>query len=299
MIVNFLTHVQDKDKPLKRQISIEKGLATTQSHRRSSSNCSASNYVMYRNPSSVCSTPTPRRQSISPCNIHRSQRHDTDFKQKTSTGIREKIVDFDFTRHKSTENLSVSQSHEGSSSSKTFGHTHMHPSKSCFKHQNISSKVNLHHTASKYELNATAGCRQCGHSKCHRAQSLEKDERFNSNTASTSRLNSSTQYDCHRNSCSNLFQRQNSSESQPERSSLMGSMQRISLYDAHRVSQILPIDYTPTSPALSSCSSTTRARQKSPYQRLRECVTCADVFLEAMGNALTIKNNNSSRYVSN
>lgn len=133
--------------------------------------------------------------------------------------------------------------------------------------------------------NASSGCRQCGHAKCNRPQSIEKENIYY--IKSTSDVKTIRQ-----RSFTNLV-RQNSADS-TEKNAATGhcdsvhnehSSSRLSLFDAHRLSQTISDDD----------KSDKGAKCKS--LRLRECVTCADVFLEAMGNATTCQNNNSSRYV--
>lgn len=352
MIVNFLTHIQDRSKEsssLRKQssasttsgaVSAVAAAASCSSsgshhkHRRTSSSCSmgptTTNYMLCKNTTATASTSTclamQRRQSPSPgpiakrCDLamqHRSrpdssERHS---KQRANVG-REKIVDFDFSHHKSSENIATMDS----STYTTAASVHYtqvqatasgitlspHPTKSCFKHHQSTqmpcntatpSKSAYSRSTSPKFFSSTgvgsSGCRQCGHSKCTRAQSFEKDEpdfSFPKPPGSRS-LSAYPSIQLQRGSCSNLA-RQTSTESynRDERSSLMGSMQRISLYDAHKLSQSVA--------QKSYSSSSTSRKYKNPLKRLRECVSYADVFLEAMGNASTQKNNNSSRYVS-
>ncbi|XP_026843129.1 uncharacterized protein LOC6587597 isoform X3 [Drosophila persimilis] len=330
MIVNFLTHIQDR--PLCHTPNILRKQSSTSSasgvavhaHRRASSSCSGTaNFIICKNRAE--NTPAAamaRRQSPSPGPSQRSRTRDESIERQSRRNMREKIVDFDFSHHKSSENIStLIEAHAASSH-------HLHPTKSCFKHQQTQAciatatppqKGATSNTSPKYAMLSYGGCRQCGHSKCIRAQSLEKEECGAGTESpmlllrgSNSRLSSTTtahQSNLNRGSCSNLV-RQHSTESQPERDrdrhSLMGSTQRISLYDAHKLSKVLgelppPPPPHPSSVSVSvsptpSASSSLHRRHKSPTQRLRECVTCADVFLEAMGNACTLKNNNSSRY---
>ncbi|XP_070143249.1 unconventional myosin-Ia isoform X3 [Drosophila kikkawai] len=306
MIVNFLTHIQDRThcpptpNVLRKQSSTSSASGVLlHAHRRASSSCSGTaNFIICKN---RAENPAPainsRRQSPSPGPSQRSRTRAESIERQTRRHMREKIVDFDFSHHKSSENISgLLESHAH----------HLHPTKSCFKHQ--QTQVGAAAKGSpKYAVPSVSGyggCRQCGHSKCVRAQSLEKEERTELR-GSNSRLSTTAAHSAHphRGSCSNLM-RQHSTESQPERerdrNSLTGSTQRISLYDAHKLSKVLG-DLPPPPPPSSvsptpSASSSLHRRHKSPTQRLRECVTCADVFLEAMGNACTLKNNNSSRY---
>ncbi|EDV44259.1 uncharacterized protein Dana_GF18892, isoform C [Drosophila ananassae] len=304
MIVNFLTHIQEQShcpstpNVLRKQSSTSSATgAVLHSHRRASSSCSGTaNFIICKNRAEnpIPNTTISRRQSPSPGPSQRSRTQEESIERQSRRQMREKIVDFDFSHHKSSENIStLLESHAH----------HLHPTKSCFKHQ--QTQVPPAKGSPKYA--AYGGCRQCGHSKCVRAQSLEKEDRAELR-GSNSRLSTITSnHPAHlqRGSCSNLM-RQHSTESQPERerdrNSLMGSTQRISLYDAHKLSKVLgdlppppPVQPSSVSPTPSGTSSLHR-RHKSPSQRLRECVTCADVFLEAMGNACTLKNNNSSRY---
>ncbi|XP_043946951.1 unconventional myosin-Ia isoform X2 [Drosophila biarmipes] len=309
MIVNFLTHIQDRShcpatpNVLRKQSSISStsGLVT-HAHRRASSSCSGTaNFIICKNRAENTSATISRRQSPSPGPSQRSRTRDESIERQSRRQMREKIVDFDFSHHKSSENISsLLESHAH----------HLHPTKSCFKHQQtqVSACTAMPSAAKgspKYAVPSVyGGCRQCGHSKCVRAQSLEKEERdeLRGSTCRLSNIATAQPTHSHRVSCSNLT-RQHSSESQPERerdrSSLMGSTQRISLYDAHKLSKVLG-DLPPPPPSsvspTPSASSSLHRRHKSPTQRMRECVTCADVFLEAMGNACTLKNNNSSRY---
>ncbi|XP_022215250.2 unconventional myosin-Ia isoform X1 [Drosophila obscura] len=331
MIVNFLTHIQDRSfcptpNVLRKQSSTSSASGVpVHAHRRASSSCSGTaNFIICKNRAENAPSAIARRQSPSPGPSQRSRTRAESIERQSRRNMREKIVDFDFSHHKSSENIStLIESHAASSSH------HLHPTKSCFKHQQtqaqactatatatLPQKGASNNTSPKYAMLSHGGCRQCGHSKCIRAQSLEKEECGAAESpvlllrGSNSRLSSTTaaahQNNLNRGSCSNLV-RQHSTESQPERDrdrhSLMGSTQRISLYDAHKLSKVLgelpPPSHHPSSVSVSptpSASSSLHRRHKSPTQRLRECVTCADVFLEAMGNACTLKNNNSSRY---
>ncbi|XP_017113742.1 unconventional myosin-Ia isoform X2 [Drosophila elegans] len=309
MIVNFLTHIQDRShcpatpNVLRKQSSISSNSGLVpHAHRRASSSCSGTaNFIICKNRAENPPATISRRQSPSPGPSQRSRTRAESIERQSRRHMREKIVDFDFSHHKSSENISSlleSNAH------------HLHPTKSCFKHQQtqVGACTAMPPAAKgspKYAVPSVyGGCRQCGHSKCVRAQSLEKEER-DELRGSTSRLSTAAHpAHPHRGSCSNLI-RQHSTESQPERErdrdrcSLMGSTQRISLYDAHKLSKVLG-DLPPPPPSsvspTPSASSSLHRRHKSPTQRMRECVTCADVFLEAMGNACTLKNNNSSRY---
>lgn len=347
MIVNFLTHIQEKpkniDSSLRKQSSdsstvaaaVACSLAGSHKQRRASSSCLVEptmNVLLCKNTTATASTSTclstQRHQSPSPgptarrCDIalqHRSRADSTERQGKFSN-LREKVVDFDFSHHKSTDNLGstfdssystaasihYSQAQRSSASAVTLS---AHPTKSCFKHHQstqvpcstatplksslsiASSSCYARSASPKYLSNSRGSCRQCGHNKCTRAQSFERDESdfgFHKVTGSRS-LSAYPTVQLQRGSCSNLV-RQTSTESycRDDRSSLMGSMQRISLYDAHKMTQ---------SAAQKTPSSTSR-KFRNPLKRLRECVSYADVFLEAMGNASTHKNNNSSRYVS-
>ncbi|KAL7727782.1 hypothetical protein ACLKA6_019725 [Drosophila palustris] len=293
MIVNFLTHIQDKShaNPLRKQ----------------SSSSSASGIVL-PGTSSRRQSPSPGPgpgPGPGPCPAtQRSRSHTESFERQARRNMREKYVDFDFSHHKSTENIStlLESTTAATMTTTTTTPTHLHPTKSCFRHQqtqvNTSCTANVARMTTSKHLPHSGGCRQCGHSKCTRAQSLEKEERdaaLQMLRGSNNRLSSvSATAQLQRGSCSNLnLVRQHSTESQPQIS--MGSTQRISLYDAHKLSKVLGSSSISPSPTPSASSSLHR-RHKSPSQRLRECVTCADVFLEAMGNACTLKNNNSSRY---
>ncbi|XP_017084149.1 unconventional myosin-Ib isoform X1 [Drosophila eugracilis] len=311
MIVNFLTHIQDRShcpatpNVLRKQSSTSSASGlVTHAHRRASSSCSGTaNFIICKNRSENPSATISRRQSPSPGPSQRSRSRAESIERQSRRHMREKIVDFDFSHHKSSENISClleSHAHQ------------LHPTKSCFKHQQtqVSGCTANFPTAKgspKYAVPTVyGGCRQCGHSKCVRGQSLEKEDRdeLQGSNCRLSTIASVATHPTHphRGSCSNLI-RQHSTESQPERerdrSSLMGSTQRISLYDAHKLSKVLG-DLPPPPPSsvspTPSASSSLHRRHKSPTQRMRECVTCADVFLEAMGNACTLKNNNSSRY---
>ncbi|XP_044315135.1 unconventional myosin-Ia isoform X2 [Drosophila rhopaloa] len=311
MIVNFLTHIQDRShcpttpNVLRKQSSTSSASGlVTHAHRRASSSCSGTaNFIICKNRAENPPATISRRQSPSPGPSQRSRTRAESIERQSRRHMREKIVDFDFSHHKSNENISsLLESHAH----------HLHPTKSCFKHQQtqVSACTAMPPAAKgspKYAVPSVyGGCRQCGHSKCVRAQSLEKEERdeLRGSTCRLSTIATTTAHPAHphRGSCSNLM-RQHSTESQPERerdrSSLMGSTQRISLYDAHKLSKVLG-DLPPPPPSsvspTPSASSSLHRRHKSPTQRMRECVTCADVFLEAMGNACTLKNNNSSRY---
>lgn len=338
MIVNFLTHIQEKPRDssssLRKQSSGSSTSAAAaavvanigsgiQRHRRTSSSCSvgpATNYMLCKNTSATASTSTclsvQRRQSPSPgptakrCDFavqHRS-RADSSERHGKCLNIREKMVDFDFSHHKSSENITTidNSSHTTAASvhySQVQGPVSAvtlspHPTKSCFKHHQSTQAPCNTATSSAYAKSASPkylpGCRQCGHSKCTRAQSFERDDTdliFQKATSNRS-LSAYPSVQLQRGSCSNLT-RQTSTETygRDERSSLMGSMQRISLYDAHKLTQL-------HSAAQKSPSLSTSRKHKNPLKRLRECVSYADVFLEAMGNASTLKNNNSSRYVS-
>ncbi|XP_037946319.1 unconventional myosin-Ib [Teleopsis dalmanni] len=306
MIVNFLTHIQEKNvSPLqifKKQSSVS--CTSANMHRRTSSSCSATNFILCKNPTSTIGTMgcSSRRQSPSPGAVprrcdnttYRTRAESSD--RQSNRNMREKFVDFDFSHHKSTENISLD------SLSTTYGYMHLHadkhPAKSCFKHQHSqmpctatpSKSPGTMSSSPKYVSGTSAssgGCRLCGHSKCTRAQSLEKDERELLLKA-TRLVTPSHQLHTHRGSCSNLTRQHSTENPITKRSSLVGSTQRISLYDAHKLSQ--------TTASAQTSPSLTRNRHKTPSQKLRECVSYADVFLEAMGNASTMKNNNSSRY---
>ncbi|XP_034485399.1 unconventional myosin-Ia isoform X2 [Drosophila innubila] len=322
MIVNFLTHIQDKSQAnaLRKQSSSSSASGIIlPAHPRSTSSCSGNaNFIICKS-----NAMNSRRQSPSPgpCTVagpgaspsatQRSRSHTESIERQARRNQREKYVDFDFSHHKSTENISTLLESTATTATPTATPMltptpmpgHLHPTKSCFKHQQTqvnSCTANVSRLTSKH-LHA-AGCRQCGHSKCTRAQSLEKEERDaalqmlrgSNNRLPLSSSAATAQSQLQRGSCSNLV-RQHSTESQPERqqSISMGSTQRISLYDAHKLSKVLGSSSISPTP---SASSSLHRRHKSPSQRLRECVTCADVFLEAMGNACTLKNNNSSRY---
>ncbi|XP_029406672.2 unconventional myosin-Ia isoform X2 [Bactrocera dorsalis] len=337
MIVNFLTHIQDKittSQLFKKEIpnsSTGSGYSGhVQMHRRTSSNCSVPNVALYKKSDSAMTiTNTARRQSLSPgpgprrcstANVSAQRiRAESSDRSQGRRNMREKIVDFDFSHHKSTENISYI---DGKVTSRTI---EKHPSKSCFKHQptqtapiNTANLMNSSFaTSSKYLHSAhhsgnvsSGGCRQCGHSKCTRALALEMDPRnMPFKTTTTHSFLAGPSRAMHRGSFCNLL-RQHSTESQTDRSSLIGSTQRISLYEAHKQNQMVGVTCTaiPSSFATGAQTSSslslsgtmnvpnTKSRRKSPSQRLRECVTCADVFLEAMGNAVTLKNSNSSRY---
>uniref|UniRef100_A0A1A9X1C4 Myosin motor domain-containing protein n=1 Tax=Glossina brevipalpis TaxID=37001 RepID=A0A1A9X1C4_9MUSC len=348
MIVNFLTHIQDKSHygTLKKQSSTSSSTAAVQGcsstvyrHRRNSSTCSigaTSNYMLCKNTTSTASASSclasgsQRRQSPSPgptarrCDMVVQQRVRAESSERHGKrNIREKVVDFDFSHHKSTENLqthdtalyttaaAIHRSHIPIAT--TISGTVGPPSKSCFKHHQttqvtcstaMSSRATcstpFSTSSSPFGLNSS-GCRQCGHSKCTRAQSLEKEDResnlgflrtLHPQLNSGRSLSACSSTHIQRGSCSNLI-RQHSNESygsRDERSSLMGSTQRISLYDAHKLNQAMT-----TAQSQQHSQSSTR-RYKDPLKRLRDCVLYADVFLEAMGNASTLKNNNSSRY---
>ncbi|XP_065371368.1 unconventional myosin-Ib [Calliphora vicina] len=351
MIVNFLTHIQERSKEstssLRKQSKASSTVGTaaavtsnvasggsvagSHNHRRTSSSCSVGptpNYTLCKNTSATASTTTSlsiqRRQSPSPgptarrCDValqHRSRADNTERQGKCSN-VREKMVDFDFSHHKSTDNITTMDSSYTTAASVHYSQVLQdtasavtlspHPVKSCFKHHQstqvpcntatplkstLSSSSYARSASPKFLSGPSGGCRQCGHSKCTRAQSFERDEPdFGFQKASGSRsLSAYPSVQLQRGSCSNLV-RQTSTESytRDERLSLMGSMQRISLYDAHKLTQ---------SAAQKSPSSSSSSRKyKNPLKRLRECVSYADVFLEAMGNAATHKNNNSSRY---
>lgn len=362
MIVNFLTHIQERSSDsttsqrkhstssitggaaaaaVTASISanVTSSCSTTGSHkhRRTSSSCSmgpTTNYMLCKNTTATASTSTclsvQRRQSPSPgpsarrCDaaVQHCSRADSSERQGRCSNVREKMVDFDFSHHKSSENITTIDSSYTTAASIHYSQVQLgtqsgltlspHPTKSCFKHhqstqvpcntatplksnQSIASSSSYARSASPKYLatGSSGGCRQCGHSKCTRAQSFDRDEpEFGSQKSSGSRsLSAYPSVQLQRGSCSNLV-RQTSSESytRDERASLMGSMQRISLYDAHKLSQ--------TVAQKSPSSSTSSRKYKNPLKRLRECVSYADVFLEAMGNAATLKNNNSSRYVS-
>lgn len=238
--------------------------------------------------------------------------------------IREKVVDFDFSHHKSTENFEeiLPHRHERTSIISTTV-----PTKSCFKHNytdttmgrqkndkifcdastNVSmgklgsgqscdsSSHNIAFKGSPYSTSsATAGCcRQCGHNKCARQRSFEVDEKACSSSSGSSILYKMKADVKMRGSCSSLI-RQHSTESSTSRDFNPGSTMsssRMSLFDAHRLSQIYG-EGLKTNRNVSTANILTHTRNP----RMRECVTCADVFLEAMGNATTLKNNNSSRY---
>lgn len=71
--------------------------------------------------------------------------------------------------------------------------------------------------------------------------------------------------------------------------------ERMSLFDAHKIKK--------RTAEVNSLKERIRQKRLDEYtdfvrtQKLRECVECADVFLEAMGSAATVNNTNSSRYV--
>lgn len=318
MIVNFLTHIQDKSNtnPLRKQSSSSSASGIVlPAHRRASSSCSGNvNFVICKNNATPFSQGTnSRRQSPSPGpgpgpgpspSTQRSRSHTESIERQARRNQREKYVDFDFSHHQSTENISTLL--ESATATPMLTPTpmpgHLHPTKSCFKHQQTQVNTCTANVSRMTSKHLHAGCRQCGHSKCTRAQSLEKEERDaalqmlrgSHNRLSTATAQTQSQLQLQRGSCSNLA-RQHSTESQPERQQIsMGSTQRISLYDAHKLSKVLGSSSISPTP---SASNSLHRRHKSPSQRLRECVTCADVFLEAMGNACTLKNNNSSRYV--
>ncbi|XP_067617523.1 unconventional myosin-Ia isoform X2 [Eurosta solidaginis] len=348
MIVNFLTHIQDKIQTIqqfKKEPSSRSNLESAFSsyaphnmHRRTSSSCSTANIVLAKKSDSTMTiTNTSRRQSLSPrpaprrCSTataseHRIRAESSDRSQSRRNLRGEKIVDFDFSHHKSTENISFVDS---KGTFRTCDDP-INPSKSCFKNHPTQTPfisanlMNAHNLAtySKYLHNTSnfsgmsggsasgsGGCRQCGHSKCTRALALDFFESHNrpwfKNTTNIQNSLTGPARGMHRGSFCNLL-RQHSSESQPERSSLLGSTQRISLYETHKhnlMTPNCPSDMTTCAQTASKQSlsgimnvTSTRARRKSPSQRMRECVTCADVFLEAMGNAVTLRNSNSSRY---
>lgn len=296
MIVNFLTHIQEKCAipTLKKQTSVNTDVCSY-THRRASSSCSG-NFVSYNIGAASSGASRRKSPSPSPCaatskcdsssmlpiarRAESSERHS----RKTT---REKVVDFDFSRHKSTENISVVDMHC------SYNNSEKPPTKSCFKHlpfcnvtatkSPLSPGKSLATCASyigegSINKHVSSGCRLCGHSRCNRAQSFEHEENtLLKYTKLPQKINHQ------RGSCSNLT-RQHSTECQTD--SLAASTRRISLFEAHKLDQTFGAQMSP------------RNKHKSLNQKLRECVTCADVFLEAMGNAATLQNNNSSRYVS-
>ncbi|XP_075148090.1 myosin 95E [Haematobia irritans] len=343
MIVNFLTHIQEKSKrtaTLCKQSSVSSGCTSStpsasHKHRRTSSSCSVggvtTNYVLSKNFGSAASSSSchtmhqQRRQSPSPgpttkyCDVAVQHRARAESSERGKRSMREKMVDFDFSHHKSTENITTLDSSTYTTApmqcgqiGSAFGLTlSPHPTKSCFKHQQSaqlayntsagcssksSSTMYLARSTSPKYSSSNSGCRQCGHSKCTRAiaQNFEKDDGDLSISSQPGNFGSSANHSVHlqRGSCSNLAKQSSMDcHNRDERSNLSGSMQRISLYDAHKLSQssLNAQKLWQTSPA-------TPRKHKNPMKRLRECVSYADVFLEAMGNAVTLKNNNSSRY---
>lgn len=347
MIVNFLTHIQEKSKKsssLCKQSSVTSAsgvsigpsctstsTSSSHKHRRTSSSCSvvgpAPSYVLSKNTAGTTSSNSclqqQRRQTPSPgptamyCDVgvqHRGRAESSERHGKRT--MREKMVDFDFSHHKSTENITTLDSSAFTTAGgncSSFGLTlSPHPTKSCFKHQQSTQTQTPHNTATTMKSSSTiylprstspkylpsySGCRQCGHSKCTRAQSFDKDDgdlSISSQPPGNLSLSKCPTVHLQRGSCSNLMkQTPTDSHSRDDRSTLSGSMQRISLYDAHKLSQSAM-----NAQKLWQTSPATPRKYKNPMKRLRECVSFADVFLEAMGNAVTLKNNNSSRYVS-
>ncbi|XP_055848851.1 unconventional myosin-Ia isoform X2 [Episyrphus balteatus] len=319
MVVNFLTHIQDAQRS-----KLKCPLAT--SRRRTSSSCSGS-YVACPNsrlstPKKQSSTATQHMSTGTQESLLRVRAESSD--RSSRRNIREKVVDFDFSHHKSTENFDelLPHRHERTSIISTTV-----PTKSCFKHNyndvslsrqksdkilcdastNVSmgklnsgpscgdsTSYNVAFKGSPYSTPSTTatGCRQCGHNKCTRQRSFEVDEKACSSSASTISYKMKADVKM-RGSCSSLI-RQHSNESSTSRDIIPGSAissSRISLFDAHRLNQMYGENLKSNRNV-----STTNILMHCRNPRMRECVTCADVFLEAMGNATTLKNNNSSRY---
>ncbi|XP_037911056.1 unconventional myosin-Ib isoform X2 [Hermetia illucens] len=122
-ILYFLTHIQDSKKP-KFKYHLPR--------RRNSSSCSA---IIYSHPNSRVST--PKRQSPS-ANVVFSDKPGCLVKARSESSdratinrklSREKMVEFDFSHHKSSENIS-----QHSTGTQTVA-----PNKSCFKHNHIDT----------------------------------------------------------------------------------------------------------------------------------------------------------------
>lgn len=149
-------------------------------------------------------------------------------------------------------------------------------------------------------------CKNCGHMRCIRQKSFENDEpgslklsrKFHGSSTSIPsgfKVKSAAERSSKLHGSSISLHRQYSG------GSLMGDdretiSERMSLFDAHKIKK--------RTTELNSLKERIRQRKFDEYadfvktQKLRECVECADVFLEAMGSAATINNTNSSRYVS-
>lgn len=327
-IINYLTHIQEPKKT-KSKYHVEVN------RRRNSTSCTAA-------------IGTPRRPSPTPsahpaCNsllpgdrssyVLKGRSESTDRNPSTKC----KNVGFDFSHHKSTENL---QQHS----------VHNIQMKTCVKHNHIdvratpqpphktysqraSSSTKLNEivipvptlqrqskcTQSKNPLtnshdytkttNARGGsnmsCKNCGHMRCIRQKSFENEEPGSLNVAkkfhgSSTSIPSGFKVKSAAERSSKLHGSSISLHRQYSGGSLMGDdregmSERMSLFDAHKIKK--------RTAELNSLKERIRQKRLDEYtdfvrtQKLRECVECADVFLEAMGSAATVNNTNSSRYV--
>lgn len=328
-IINFLTHIQEPKKT-KSKYHVEVN------RRRNSVSCTASLGTPRRN------SPTPSihtvHNSLLPGDrstyVLKARSESTDRNPTTKC----KNVGFDFSHHKSTENLHQSGVHN-TQMKVCVKHNHIDvratpqpPHKAYSSRASSSTKLNeivipvptllprqskvnpsknpctnshdyAKTTSAKGGSNVS--CKNCGHMRCIRQKSFENEEpgslKFSRRLhGSSTSIPSGFKVKSAAERGSKLHGSSISLHRQYSGGSLMGDdrevmSERLSLFDAHKIKK--------RAADLNSVKERIRQRKLDEYadfvktQKLRECVECADVFLEAMGSAATMNNTNSSRYV--
>lgn len=328
-IINYLTHIQEPKK-IKSKYHVEVN------RRRNSMSCSAAIGTPRRH-SPTPSVHVICGNSLVPGDRNsfmlKGRSESTDRNQQSKC----KNVGFAFSHHKSTENLPQSSLHPQTKACVKHNHIDvrttlqqphkMNPSRAssstklneivipvpalpprqstCSQSKNPLSNSHDYTKTSNSKGGNNVSCKNCGHLRCIRQKSFENDE--------PGSLKVSKKFHGSSTSIPSGFKMKTASERtnkihgssislnrQYSGGSLMGeerevASERLSLFDAHRIKK--------RAAEMNSAKERSRQRKLDEYadfvktQKLRECVECADVFLEAMGSAATLNNTNSSRYV--